>query len=404
MATNPRGVPISGIDSGVHLDAFGRLKISQPQTIFESKLLGDKQPLFWDEAITDGSGNAASTYSAVTSAVTLHVESGDTVIRQTFERLDYQPGKGHTVMMTGVLGAGGTGVVSQIGLFNAGDGLFFQLSGSTLSVVKRNATVDTVVPQSDWNVDTLDGTASGSNPCGLSIDGTKAQLFWIDFQWLGVGTVRYGIFIDGMPVLVHVSNFSNSTTAPYMTTPNLPVRYAISSTSATAEMLQICCCIESDAGHENVESTRSISSGVTQVDANVAGTFYPIIGIRLKSTHLDKVIHLLEMNVMSRTDTDMRYVLCLNPTITGTFTYADITNSALQVARGVTATTIANEAALGTIIQDGYISSDSDAITRAVTSGRHLGSAINGTPDEIVVVAIPFTMNEDVFASLTWSE
>ncbi len=69
------------------VDAFGRLRVSNPVTLFDSKLLYDKAPLFWDESETDVSGNAASTHVAADSLVTMHVEAGDTIIRQTRQRL-----------------------------------------------------------------------------------------------------------------------------------------------------------------------------------------------------------------------------------------------------------------------------------------------------------------------------
>jgi len=44
-------------------DAFARLRISSPETIFDSKQLGDKQPLFWDDQVISGDGVAPTSNS-----------------------------------------------------------------------------------------------------------------------------------------------------------------------------------------------------------------------------------------------------------------------------------------------------------------------------------------------------
>ena len=42
------------------LDAFARLRVSNPTTLFDSKQLESNQPLFWDDAQTAGSGTATA--------------------------------------------------------------------------------------------------------------------------------------------------------------------------------------------------------------------------------------------------------------------------------------------------------------------------------------------------------
>ncbi len=46
-------------------DAFGRVRTSEPFTVFDSKLVSsDKLSLFWDESTVSGSGVTASTPTA----------------------------------------------------------------------------------------------------------------------------------------------------------------------------------------------------------------------------------------------------------------------------------------------------------------------------------------------------
>lgn len=147
--------------------------------------------------------------------------------RQTRMRFNYQPGKGQEVILTGVFGAGQAGITKRIGYFDTNNGLFFQLSGTTLSVVRRTSTsgspVDNVVTQANWNIDKLDGTGAS----GVTLDLTKTQIMIIEFEWLGVGRVRYGFDIDGKIIFVHQLFNANNLTEVYISTPNLPVKYEI---------------------------------------------------------------------------------------------------------------------------------------------------------------------------------
>jgi len=120
-----------------------------------------------------------------------------------------------------------SGITTRIGYFDNSNGLFFQYdtSSSTISVVLRNTTTDTPIPQSSWNIDKMDGTGVS----GITLNFTKAQLFVIDFEWLSVGRIRFGFYIFGRINYCHQITNLNELTNPYMLSPNLPSRYEISS-------------------------------------------------------------------------------------------------------------------------------------------------------------------------------
>ena len=159
--------------------------------------------------------------------------SGSTSIRQTFEYYRYQPGRSQQVLMTGVMGAKKTNVRQRIGLFDANNGLFFEQDGTNLKVVRRTKTsgvvVDNAVFQSAWNIDHLDGAGKS----GILLDMSKAQIFVIDFEWLGVGRVRFGFNINGITYYCHQIFNANNLTTVYMQTANLPLRYELQNTAAS---------------------------------------------------------------------------------------------------------------------------------------------------------------------------
>jgi hypothetical protein len=102
-----------------NMDAFYRMRVSNPQTIFDSKQLSDNQPLFWDDAQTSGSGTGSS-FNANQASTTISVgnATAGTRVRQTFRHFNYQPGKSQLIIMTGIVGAAATGITKRLGLFN----------------------------------------------------------------------------------------------------------------------------------------------------------------------------------------------------------------------------------------------------------------------------------------------
>lgn len=105
--------------------------------------------------------------------------------------------------------------------------------------------VDTVINQSNWNGDKLDGTGKS----GLTLDPTKVEIFWFDAQWLGAGSGRIGVIIDEKLILCHTFRHANSVNSVYMTRISLPVRYELTRDSAAGEMKMICASVMSEGGY-----------------------------------------------------------------------------------------------------------------------------------------------------------
>jgi hypothetical protein len=226
------GNAITGIKAtdSPSIDAFGRWRVSNPETIFDSKQLHDNAPLIYDDQEVSG-GSTTSSHSTATASTTIGVgaTTAGKRVRQSFMRFNYQPGKSQLIFCTGVLdkSGGGTGITRGFGYYDDNNGLFLQDKEGVIQFVKRSSTsgspVDTEVNQSSWNIDTMDGTGAS----GITLDFSKAQILVIDFEWLGVGRVRMGFVVDGIVYYCHQFNHANSVSTVYMSTPNLPVRYEI---------------------------------------------------------------------------------------------------------------------------------------------------------------------------------
>lgn len=391
-ASGPYGIFASG-SAG---DAFGRLRASQPYTIFDSQNRYADSGDFSEATATGGS----STYLTNESSVRLDVttSSGSEVVRQTFRVFPYQPGKSLLVMNTFVFNAPKAALRQRVGYFSTQNGFYFELDGDTLYLVKRSyvtgSVVDTRVPQSDWNTDKLNGTGNS----GITLDVTKSQIFWQDFEWLGVGSVRCGFVIDGQLIIAHV--FHNANVAPnvYMTTATLPIRYEITNTGATASassMKQICSTVVSEGGYE-----RKVAATVARMTAatTVGTSFEPLVSIRLNSSRLDAVVLPFRYNALPTGNANYEVALIKNPTLTGaSFVASDSPNADYDVS----ATAMSG----GTVVKNDYLSSTNQSSAQISDDFQYkfdlqLGRTIGGTSDIYTLAARVLSGTADIIGSL----
>ncbi len=407
-ATNNSNLRISVQEYGdtPAIDAFARLRISEPFTIFDSKQLHDKQPLFWDEEL---GGSATSVHTPVDADVKMSVTaaSGDYVIRQTKQRFNYQPGKGQLIFFT-FHSEQETGLTKRIGLFDGiglnsltpNNGIFLEVDGEASWNICKDGTITETAPLSAWNVDIMDGTGAS----GIVLDFNAAQIGIIDYEWLGVGRVRVGFVVNGLPYYVHYFNHANvaSFHSVYMSTPNLPLRYSIETDGTNAGVLShICASVISEGGIEKTGVLRSVHNGSIAVEAVVIGTTYALLGLRLKSTHLDITIIPESISIACISKGDFRWSLLINPIISGTFTYSDLVDSSCQSAVGVTTNIVTDP---GLEIASGYATDKSREADDALNTALTIGSSIAGVRDTLVLAVTPLDANEDVLGAMNFRE
>lgn len=408
ISTYPAGVADVAISPDSSFGAFGRLRVAEPHTLFDSKQIHNNQALFWDDQAVSGASTTSS-WSQDTASTTIGVgaTTAGKRVRQTFRRFNYQPGKSQLFLMTGTLDAsgGGTGITRGFGCFDDSNGVFLQDNEGTLQFVIRSSTsgspVDNAVSQSSWNTDKMDGTG----PSGATLDVTKSQILFIDFEWLGVGTVRMGFVINGEFIICHKFHHANAVVGVYMSTPNLPLRYEIDNdgTGAASTLEHICSTVISEGGVQDVGPIRYFSNQTTAVVAAASGTKYALCGLRLNASRLDGVVQLVNKTVLETNAVDYEWQVIFNPTIAGTApTFSALTNSVVDTAVGVAANTVTG----GTIIAGGYVKGgkESGESTTGLDTSLVLGASISGTQDEVWLVARPLAINADFLGSLAWRE
>jgi hypothetical protein len=402
IVTTASPIPIS--IGGTNTDAFGRLRVSQPYTLFDSqnRYAADNQ---FDVATT---GTGTTTFLSNEAAVKMEVTGAGvgSVLRQSYRSFPYQPGKGLLVLATFVMDSSmSLNLTQRVGYYNDQNGVFFQRVDGVYSFVLRSYVTGSVsnvrtVNQADWNGDKLDGTGDS----GYTLDPSKAQILWMDFEWLGVGSVRCGFIINGQYIVCHTFNNANEITNVYMTTAILPVRYEIVTTTAAvaASMKAICCSVISEGGFEQTSIDHVARR--TTVLGTIGTTFLPVVSIRLASGRTGAVVLPNRVQVLPTTSQNYEVALIKNPTLTAASWTAVPTDSNVEFDVAATATTG------GSIVQTDYVTSSGSGGTQGLSAATgynfdlQLGATIAGVSDiyTVAVRTVSGATTGDVVGSLSF--
>jgi hypothetical protein len=391
-------------------DAFGRLRTSAPLTLFDSSHRFDDNDLWATETSTGGTAVFNTDQGLVNLNVT--AASGSSVLRETIKVFAYQPGKSLLVLNTFVMNAPKAGLTQRVGYYGDDNGFYLEQANSDVAFVKRSivtgSLVETPVPQSDWNGDKLDGTG----PSGLTLDLTKAQIYWMDLEWLGVGSVRMGFVIDGVFILCHTFQHANIITSTYITTASLPLRYELfndDDTTGASTLKQICSTVISEGGYELRGKQQSIGTPIlTPMTFAVAGTYYPVVGIRLKTTRLDAIVIATAISLIGLGNGKNYAWRVVNGNVAisgGSWVPAPGDSSVEYNITG-------SSASGGRVLASGYVNSSNQGspsiniLKEALFSNQLERNGLTGVPYELVVeMAIDTTGGTlGAYASIDWEE
>ena len=395
-------------------DAFGKLRTTFPTTLLDNKFPSSAGTTEYksNNMIDCYKSTGSTSFTYGNSKVILTATGSGSATSQSRKYCVYQPGKSILILLSGVINASSNTAdcITRLGYFDDNNGLFFQYTNNTMSVVLRNTGVEDIkINQTSWNIDKMDGTGVSS----ISLDFTKSQLYVIDFEWLSVGRIRFGFYLFGKINYCHQITNLNSLTAPYMLSPNLPSRYQILSTSgATGTLTQICTTVISEGGYTPIG--RAFSAGTNpNTSVSVPTTETPIIAITGISTYNHENILPISFTIMD-TDNNNGYLyrlrLYLSPTgasspLNGA-TVVNVNDNSV-VAYSISGLTIP----AGSIIVDqGYFygrgivsfNSLSDVFTNII----QITSNIDNVSDVLLLTAekTGTTGAGNVFASISWQE
>ncbi len=400
--------------SGTATDAFGRLRISQPFTLFDSQ----NRYYINDKFVTSNTGSANANISYVIHQSTVDLNVGtpatDSVKRETTKVFAYQPGKSLLVMNTFAMANAQANLTQRVGYYNNENGIYLERSNSNTYIVLRSNSTGTIsetrVEQSNWNTDVFDGTANSYSTSigygGLNL--SKTNIFWTDIEWLGVGDVRCGFVVDGLMVPAHVFHNENLSDYTYMTTACLPIRYEIFNTGITSNnstMKQICSTVISEGGYELLGRPRTVGHNPnTAYDLTVSNTYYPVLSIKLSSDRPDAIVLPKGLHIAgsSASGSILRYKIVANTTVADGNWIAANDSPVLYVLNSNTYTG-------GTDLVSGYVSLTNQSSTPVSLADDVFKFQLerNGFTNQntVFTIAVAGQKNgDDVFVSIDWEE
>lgn len=390
-------------------DAFGRLRTSNPFTLFDLSMK------YSDNAhiSTQTSGTATVTHDSNSSSLTMSIgtTNGDSIIRETSRVFAYQPGKSLQILTTFSMNPDKTNLRQRVGYFNLENGLYLERSNGTAYFVLRSSSangspVERKIAQADWNVNTFGA---------LNLD--RTQILWFDIEWLGVGSVRCGFVINGE--FIHCHTFHNANTeistgvplaTTYMGSSCLPVRWEITNTGTTASsstFRQICTTVISEGGFELRGRPKAIghllNSTYTLAAAN---TEYPILSIRLKAGRDGGIVLPKNFSLAPLSAANIRWNLIQGITTGGTWVDAGSDSSVEYnlTATGITSTQF--------VYEQGYVISSNQSVAAPSTDQfpfafqleRNTLTSPKTYYEFILVASTTTTGNPNVVASINWEE
>lgn len=382
------------LDVKSQLDAGDRLRVSQITTQIDIKQIHDLQPLFYDR---ENVGGATQVYSSTDSGVTMSVTSdGDVAIAESKEYGSYFAGKSQFIELTFDDMGHQEDVVKRVGYFRSNtstpfdsdkDGMWLESDGTDFRFrIQKEGTDILNVIGSDWNINS--SATEEINPDAFNV-------LVIQFLYLGGTAVKFGFFVDGNIRWAHKYVHAGEIESTFIKSPNQPVRYEIRSTGGAGSFHQNCAHVASEGSLEEAGVNTEIDMQEGTLTAATSGTFYAMAGARLKDSYKDVMTKLSEINVLGLSNNDYyHWELRLNPTVTGTFTYSDITDSALQGALGNGTQTVTGGHSLA--VGKGVSRTSLHNIKR---SELRLGNTIGGVEDELVLCITPIAGTTNLVCS-----
>lgn len=382
--------------TSANFDAFGRLRTSNPQTVFDSKLVYDAQPLYWAEAQTGGAG--AGVWSALNARVTLTVAAGQSSVRQSRRYFTYQPGKSQLIFCTFNLNGITPDATKRAGYFDSANGFFLELSGGTAYLVRRSSSAvpTTTVAQAAWNLDAMDG----SGPSGVTLNFAETQILIIDFEWLGVGSARLGFVINGQVIYAHRFDNANLNPAVYMSTPNLPIRYEVTGDVGLGAPTSIDCICSSVASEGGLTGTGTkfgfaCPARITGVGN---GANHTMFSIRHMGAYPRVTIIPTSVGPLADSNGTSKWELIYNGTLAGaTWAAGSRGYCDLDIAGSVTPGT-------GTVISAGVFSNATPPANLELTNTTlTLGANVAGVSDTISLLVTNLSGgNANYLAAIDW--
>jgi hypothetical protein len=390
---------------GTNLDAFGRLRVSNPVTLFDTQNMYVDSGQFSNITANGGTVTYVANESSFNLAVT--AANGSSVVSQCKTTQPYLPGKSLLCLESFAFATLAAGCRQRVGYFTTNNGIYFEADGEDLYLVIRSKASGAVqeerIAQANWNTNTLK-TGVSPNPLGINLNPALTNIFWCDIEWLGVGNVRAGFIINGEFIVCHTFQHANQAgnTTVYMTSATLNPRYEITNTANTAgarTMKQICSTVISEGGYLPTPTIGFVDSGIRPTRVATANVYTNLATIRLNPDCIDAVVTPSQIDLLLTSVSYGSWQLVVGASNVAGLTYANVGLGIIQ------ANTSAVQIGDGTVVYGGVTSSrDTSTIGEDVARRIQLSRHANGTPITLTLCAGYGSNNADVIWRFGWGE
>jgi hypothetical protein len=386
--------------SGTAVDAFGRARMSQPITLFDSTNVGSESEDFYE--VTTGV-DVAPTFDEDNSTYLMSIFGQScSILRRSRRRMSYQPGKSLLSLTTFTFAESQTHLKQRAGYYDDNDGVFFETEDGISYFVLRSSVsgsvVETRVAQADWNGDKLDGSTENSTS-GFFLDSQKSQIFWTDIEWLGVGSVRCGFVINGQFILAHTFHHANQIDGTYMKKANLPVSYEIISDSSyqggVATLKQICCSVISEGGY-NATGLEYVAS--TALGGNTTNSTGWLNLVTAKLSDEEAIAVVSGIDILNPSNEDFEWGLFRNATFGSALAFGNALGSLVYDITDV------DLATTGTRVAGGYLAGKTAPASFGVTNWEYQFTNNETGPETYTLAVRASGQSKHAAGMIKWTE
>lgn len=383
------------------LDAAGFLPTSQKIVI--GNYLQDKDNL---PLLVDRVGTGSQVWAA--GEVAMSVTAGQYAVAQT--KICHPYISAHPSLYTITFANFGTqaNVTKRVGAWRSStvapytanyDGVYLESDGTTFNVcVRKNGVVVVTIPRASW-----DDPLNGLGTSGINYDFNTFTVLQIDFLYLGGTWIRFGLNIGGNIVYFHTYEHSGTALSTFCNSPYFYIRWEIRSTTGTGSLQQICGAFSVLGGTDTIGKEYACDDGTAFVNANVVGTEYLLLAVRLKTGFLNSYAIPAALSTISATNDNYLLKLRINPTIAGAaLVWNNNVNTSTEFARGDVAGTNTITATNPQIASYYALANQEQLINRPFLAA--IGSTMAGVSDILTLSVIPLTTNLDIYGALNMKE
>lgn len=381
-------------------DAFGYSQFRNINTIDTHQFSSIDDPYKYFDVVENG-GEIIHEPSQSSIRLVVNSTMGSKSCRTSRNYYPYIAGEGNFTLMSLALSEKSkSGLVSYWGFMDDSDGVYFKLDEGILNVCILSSidgvSTETCVDSTNFN---------GISP-NYEIDYSKFNLFWIDYQWLGVGKVRYGTISPmGERITLHTIQNANHNIRPYMKSGSLPLRWAIEnkeSTTSPSEMKVTCAQVANQTGNEKFKP--SVYSYTKETSTLVGDDYTYLLSIRAKGNingFRNKIVTILHSLEIISSEQPIILKLSIGSDLTGS-TFTSYQNPSSSIEVDIDATDF-----IGGITKTSFFI-DKGATTRDFDQELKNSILLNPVGDQLIYTlsaksAVP-TQTTDVWVMGNWVE